>query len=159
MAIVRIITVGTLKESYLKEAVDEYKKRISQFARVEMIELKEERIANEDDRTAVAKALEAEGDRILSAAEGSGYCIALCVEGKQLSSEELALTVESALDSQGKLTLIIGSSHGLCPRVKQQASLRLSFSKLTFPHQLMRAVLMESLYRSFTIIHGKKYHK
>ena len=84
---------------------------------------------------------------------------ALCVEGRQYTSEELAALVGRAMDESGKLCLVIGSSHGLCPRVKAEADVRLSFSKLTFPHQLMRVLLAEALYRSFTILSGKKYHK
>ena len=156
---VTVITVGTLKEGYLREAVAEYKKRLSQYARVEEIELREERIINEDDGAEVARALETEGEKILSRIPVCSYKIALCVEGKMLSSEELAGEVRRAADSSGKLTLIIGSSHGLAQRVKSAADLRLSFSRLTMPHQLIRVNLFEALYRSFTIINGKKYHK
>ena len=156
---VTVITVGTLKEGYLREAVAEYKKRLSQYARVEEIELREERIINEDDGAEVARALETEGEKILSRIPVGSYKIALCVEGKMLSSEELAGEVRRAADSSGKLTLIIGSSHGLAQRVKSAADLRLSFSRLTMPHQLIRVNLFEALYRSFTIINGKKYHK
>ena len=156
---VNIITVGTLKENYLKEAVAEYKKRLSQFARVEITELKEERIADEGNAKVVARALDAEGERILSATPKESLKIALCIEGKEYSSEGLAELVSRAEDGTGRLTLIIGSSHGLSPTVKAAADIRLSFSKLTFPHQLMRVILMEAVYRSFTIIHGKSYHK
>ena len=159
MATVRIITVGNLKEAYLREALGEYKKRISQYARVEEVELKEERITDEDNKAAIDRALALEGERILGAAKDGGFRIARCVEGKQLSSEELAATVAKAVDEGGKLTFIIGSSHGLCDAIKRSCDLRLSFSKLTFPHQLMRVVLTEAIYRSFTIIAGKKYHK
>ena len=154
-----IVTVGTLKESYLKEAVDEYKKRLSQYARVDEINLKEEKIQNEDDATEVARALSSEGERIIAALPKDAYKIALCVEGKQYDSPELAGIIGRACDEKGKIALIIGSSHGLSESVKKEANLRLSLSKLTFPHQLMRPVLMEVLYRSFTIIAGKKYHK
>lgn len=156
---VSVITVGTLKESYLKDAVSEYKKRILQYARLEEIELREERIANEDDRAEIARALDAEATRILSSIPKDAYKIALCVEGKQYSSEELARIVGDAEDRSGRLALIIGSSHGLSDRVKSAADLNLSFSKLTFPHQLMRVNLYEAVYRSFTILRGKRYHK
>ena len=156
---VTIITVGSLKESYLKEAISEYKKRLSQYARVEDIELKEERITNEDDRASIQRALDAEAGKILSAIPEGAYKIALCVEGKQYSSEELAAIVGRANDGSGKLALIIGSSHGLSDRVKSAADLKLSFSKLTFPHQLIRVNLYEAIYRSFTILAGKRYHK
>ena len=156
---VTVITVGTLKESYLKEAVSEYKKRLSQYARVEDVELREERIANEDDKSEIERALDAEATKISAAIPQGAYRIALCVEGKELSSEGLADVVRGAMDRSGKLALIIGSSHGLSPKIKALCDLKLSFSRLTFPHQLIRVNLYEALYRSFTIIAGKKYHK
>ena len=159
MANITLITVGTLKENYLKDAVAEYKKRLSQYARVEEINIKEERIANEDDASEIRRALDAEADRIISAIpKGSGK-IALCVEGKQYDSPSLAKLIGRMADESGKITLIIGSSHGLSERVKKECDVRLSISALTFPHQLMRVVLYEALYRSFTILAGKKYHK
>ena len=156
---VTVISVGTLKESYLKEAVAEYKKRLSQYARVEDVELKEERINNEDDKSEIERALDAEATKILAAIPNGAYKIALCVEGKQQDSEGLAEVVRSAMDTSGKLALIIGSSHGLSPKIKANCDLKLSFSRLTFPHQLIRVNLYEALYRSFTIITGKRYHK
>ncbi len=154
-----LISVGTLKESYLKDAFFEYKKRLSQYARVEEINIKEETIKNEDDRAEVIKALDAEGAKIISAIPKDSYAIALCVEGKALDSPSLAKVIGDAQDSKGRIALVIGSSHGLSENVKKECDLRLSFSKLTFPHQLMRVILMEALYRSFTIIAGKRYHK
>lgn len=159
MTQITLITVGTLKEDYLQEAVAEYKKRLSAYARVEEITLKEERIANEEDATEVARALEAEGERILAKIPKGSYIVALCVEGKEYDSPALATRLGRAVDEMGRLTLIIGSSHGLSPRVKAAARERLSVSPLTFPHQLMRVMLCEILYRSFTILAGKKYHK
>ena len=156
---VTVITVGSLKESYLREAVAEYKKRISQYARVDEVDIAEVRISNEDDSREIERALDTEAAKILSAIPQGAYAIALCVEGKELSSEGLAEVVGRCEDETGKLALIIGSSHGLSPRVKAAASLRLSFSRLTFPHQLIRVNLYEAIYRSFTIIHNKRYHK
>ena len=156
---VTIITVGSLKEGYLREAVAEYKKRLSQYAKIEEIELKEERIKDEDNPREVAEALECEAEKILAAIPDGAVKIALCVEGKLLSSEELAEIVGEAEDRSGKLALIIGSSHGLSDRVKRAADNRISFSRLTFPHQLIRVNLYEAIYRSFTILRGKKYHK
>lgn len=156
---VTVISVGTLKESYLKEAVAEYKKRLSQYARVEDVELKEERISNEDDKSEIERALDTEATKILAAIPNGAYKIALCVEGKQQDSEGLADIVRSAMDTSGKLALIIGSSHGLSQKIKANCDLKLSFSRLTFPHQLIRVNLYEALYRSFTIITGKRYHK
>ena len=159
MATVTLITVGTLKEAYLRDAVSEYKKRLSQYARVEEIELKEERIQNEDNKAEIDAALSREADKILSAIPKDSMKIALCVEGKQYSSEELAAMVSEGIDNSGKITFIIGSSYGLDNRVKKECDIKLSFSRLTFPHQLMKVVLFEAIYRSFTIIHKKRYHK
>lgn len=159
MATVTVITVGTLKEAYLRDAVAEYKKRLSQYARVEEVELKEERINDENNRAEIDSALDKEADKILSAIPKDSMKIALCVEGKQYSSEELAGLIESGNDRSGKISFVIGSSYGLSERVKRECDIRLSFSKLTFPHQLMKVILFESVYRSFTIIHGKRYHK
>lgn len=159
MSNITIITVGTLKENYLKEAVAEYKKRLSQYARVDEVNIKEERIANEDDSAEIKRALEAEADKIISAIPKGAGKIALCVEGKQYDSPALASLIGRMADESGKIAIIIGSSHGLSDRVKRECDVRLSFSQLTFPHQLMRVVLYEALYRSFTILAGKKYHK
>lgn len=159
MAQVTFISVGTLKEAYLKDAFSEYKKRISQYAKIEEISLKEEEIRNEDDKSEISRALSVEGDKILAAIPKGAYVAALCVEGAQYDSPSLAKILSSAIDSSGKIAFIIGSSHGLSDKVKSAADLKLSVSKLTFPHQLMRVILAESVYRSFTIINGKKYHK
>lgn len=159
MANITVISVGTLKETYLKDAVAEYKKRLSQYARVDEINIKEEKIANEDDSAEVRRALEAEADKIISAIPKGAGKIALCVEGKQYDSVSLAGLIGKMADESGKIALIIGSSHGLSERVKRECDVRLSVSALTFPHQLMRVILFEALYRSFTILAGKKYHK
>ncbi len=154
-----VISVGTLKEDYLTAAVREYEKRLTAFCRVESITLREERIRDEADAASVRAALDAEGERILSAVPRDAYTVALCVEGKMLSSPDLAARLGSAIDRGGKLCFIIGSSHGLSPRVKAAADERISFSPMTFPHQLMRVLLLEAVYRSFTILHGRPYHK
>lgn len=159
MVYISLITVGTLKEDYLKEAVAEYKKRLSQFAKVEEINIKEEKISNEDDRSEIERALRAEGEKIIAAIPKDAAKIALCVEGREYSSPELASLIGRLSDERGKIALVIGSSHGLCEEVKRECGIRLSVSRLTFPHQLMRVVLYEALYRSFTILHGKRYHK
>lgn len=159
MANVTIITVGTLKESYLREAVSEYKKRLSQYAKVDEVELKEERIKNEDNRAEIESALSKEADKILSAIPKDALKIALCVEGKQYTSEELSRLIGEGCETGGKIAFVIGSSYGLSERVKRECDVRLSFSKLTFPHQLMKVVLFEAVYRSFTILYGKRYHK
>lgn len=156
---ISVISIGTLKEGYLKDAVAEYKKRLMQFAKVDEINLKEETIKNEDDKAEIKRALDAEGDKILASVPKDSYLIALCVEGKEYDSPSLARLVGEASDKRGKLTLVIGSSHGLSDKVKAAADAKVSFSRLTFPHQLMRVILFEALYRSMSILAGKKYHK
>lgn len=159
MAQITVISVGTLKETYLKDAVVEYKKRLTQYAKVEEINIKEETIKNEDDQAEIKRVLDAEAAKILAQAPKDSYKIALCVEGREYDSTSLAKLIGDAIDTKGRITLIIGSSHGLSELVKRECDTRLSFSKLTFPHQLMRVILMEALYRSFTILSGKRYHK
>ena len=159
MATVKFITVGTLKEKYLSDAVAEYEKRLSGFCKVESINLKEAKLPQEPSQSEIKKALEEEGKVILSHMSERAYKIALCVEGKQFSSEELAEKLERAFSLSNEICFVIGSSHGLCDAVKSAADLRLSVSKLTFPHQLMRVILSESVYRCMNIIKGTKYHK
>ncbi|MBQ8303087.1 MAG: 23S rRNA (pseudouridine(1915)-N(3))-methyltransferase RlmH [Clostridia bacterium] len=159
MANITVISVGTLKENYLKDAVAEYKKRLSQYAKVEEVNIKEEQIKDEDDSSEIKRALEVEADKIIASIPKGAGKIALCVEGKQYDSVALAGLIGKMADASGKIALIIGSSHGLSERVKRECDVRLSISALTFPHQLMRVVLFEALYRSFTILAGKKYHK
>ena len=153
------VSVGTLKEGYLKEACAEYKKRLSQFAKVDEVNIKEEPIRNEDDAAEIARALGAEGEKILAAMPKDAYKIALCVEGVQYDSPALAKIIERACDGTGKIALVIGSSHGLSDTVKSKCDLKLSVSKLTFPHQLMRVILCEQIYRAMNILGGGKYHK
>ncbi len=159
MVQVKIISVGSLKEGYLREALAEYIKRLSQFARVEELSIKESEIRDENNEQMIKASLEAEGEKIIKATPQDSFKIALCVEGKELSSEDFADVIKQASDKSGKISFIIGSSHGLSEAVKRCADLRLSFSKMTFPHQLMRVILAEGVYRAFTIISGKRYHK
>lgn len=156
---VTLITVGTLKEDYWRAAVAEYEKRLRAFCKPEIIQLKETKLSENPSAGEIASALDEEGDRILAAMPPRSYRIALCVEGKQFSSEALAKKLESVLVENGSLCLVIGSSYGLAPKVKEACSLRLSVSELTFPHQMMRVLLLEALYRCFGILKGTKYHK
>ena len=156
---IRLIATGSLKEPYWRDALAEYKKRLNAFAKIEIIELKECRLPDNPSPTEIATALEKEADAVLEALLPRSYVMALCVEGKQLSSEELAANLSGVMSNQGALSLIIGSSHGLALRVKAKADYRLSVSKLTFPHQMMRVLLLETVYRSLSILHGSKYHK
>lgn len=159
MLSVTLITVGSLKEGYLREAVAEYEKRLSSFCRFETLQLKEHKLPENPSGGEIAAALSEEGRRILAAIPPRAYSIALCVEGKQYSSPALADILGRAADENGAIALIIGSSHGIAPEVKAACRMRLSVSELTFPHQLMRVLLLEILYRCFSIQHGTKYHK
>ena len=156
---VKFITVGTLKESYLREACAEYEKRLGAFCRFEMIQLKEEKLPDDPSDSEIQKALEREAVQIEKSISQRAYRIAMCVEGGQLSSEELAQRLDTVAQTHGELCLVIGSSHGLDDKVKNACDMRLSVSKLTFPHQLMRVILLEAIYRGFNILKGTHYHK
>ena len=159
MTQVTLLCVGNLKEKYWVDACAEYEKRLSAYCQFKCIELKEEKITDENNPQKVEQALLAEGQKLLSHIPDHAYVVTLCVEGKPLDSVALSKHIENATSQSGKIVLIIGSSHGLHPSVKAASHLRLSLSSLTFPHQLARVLLMESLYRSFTITAGKTYHK
>ena len=156
---VTFIVVGNLKEGYLREGVAEYTKRLAGFCRPTTIELKESRLSDSPSDSEIAASLEAEADKILAAVPPRAFKIAFCVEGKQCSSEKLARIIDDACMEHSDICFIIGSSFGLSPRVKSAADLRLSISELTFPHQLMRLISAEAVYRAFNIIKGTKYHK
>ena len=156
---VRFITLGTLKESYLREAAAEYEKRLGAFCKMQMIQLKEEKLSDNPGEGEIRQALDREAQKIMAEIPPRAYKIAMCVEGKQLSSEELADKLEEVSERYGDVCFIIGSSHGLSDSVKNACDMRLSVSKLTFPHQLMRVLLLEAVYRGFNIIKGTKYHK
>ena len=159
MVNVTFITVGSLKEDYLKKAVAEYHKRLSAFCKPNIVELKEVKLPDSPSAGEIDAALLSESERILAAIPPRAYKIALCVEGKQMPSEKLASTIENACMTHSDICFIIGSSFGLSQKVKAAADLRLSFSELTFPHQLMRVICAAAVYRAFTIIKGTKYHK
>lgn len=156
---VKLIAVGTLKEEYLRGAAAEYEKRLSTFCRFELVQIKEERLPELPSQNEIKAALDREAIRITEHISGSAFCVALCVEGKQLSSEELAERLEAIAMEKSEICFVIGSSYGLSERVKQRADMRLSVSRLTFPHQLMRVILLEAVYRAFNIQKGTKYHK
>lgn len=159
MATIKFISVGTLKEDYLRDAVSEYQKRLLGFVKVEEVNIKEAKLPQDPSDGEIKRALDEEAKAILAAMGNRSYKIAMCVEGKQFSSEELAKKLETAFLSANEICFVIGSSHGLSDQVKNAADLKLSVSKLTFPHQLMRVLLLESVYRCMTIIKGTKYHK
>lgn len=156
---VRMITVGSLKEPYLREAAAEYRKRLSGLCRIEEIELKETRLPDDPSDAEIRACLAAEAKQIIAAIPPRSYTVALCVEGVTLSSPDLTKKLAAASASASSLTFIIGSSFGLDPSVKAAAQLRLSVSALTFPHQLMRVILYEAVYRCYQIDRGTRYHK
>ena len=157
---IKVVTVGKLKEKYLKDGIAEYSKRISRFAKLEMIELADEKTPDKASESENQKILEIEGQRILSKVGDRDFVIALAIEGKTLSSEEFSKQLEEAsIKGFSTLTFIIGGSLGLSSAVKKRANLPVSFGRLTLPHQLMRLVLAEQIYRAFTIQQGSPYHK
>lgn len=157
---IKIVTVGKLKEKYLKDGIAEYTKRISRFAKLEMIELADEKTPDKASELENQKILETEGERILSKVGGRDFVVVLAIEGKKFSSEEFSKQLEQAsIKGYSTLTFIIGGSLGLAPVVKNRANLSVSFGRLTLPHQLMRLVLVEQIYRAFTIQQGSPYHK
>ena len=159
MVQVTVITVGNLKEGYWRDAIAEYEKRLCAFCKPEILQLKEAKLSENPSEGEIRAALEEEGKRILAAMPPRSYRIALCVEGKQFTSEALAKKLETVLSETGNLCLVIGSSHGMSEQVKAACQLRLSVSELTFPHQMMRVLILEALYRCFGILKGTKYHK
>ena len=157
---IKIVTVGKLKEKYLKDGIAEYSKRLSRFANLEMIELADEKTPDRASDSENQKILELEGTRILSKIGDRDFVIVLAIEGKTLSSEEFSKQLERApINGFSTLTFVIGGSLGLSSQVKKRANLSISFGRLTLPHQLMRLVLVEQIYRAFTIQQGSPYHK
>lgn len=157
---IKVVTVGKLKEKYLKDGIAEYSKRISRFAKLEMIELADEKTPDRASESENQKILEIEGQRILSKVGDRDFVIVLAIEGKMFSSEEFSKHLEEAsIKGFSTLTFIIGGSLGLSSSVKNRANLSVSFGRLTLPHQLMRLVLAEQIYRAFTIQQGSPYHK
>ena len=150
---IKIITVGQLKEKYLKEAVEEYKKRISKYTNIEIIELKDEGLVEE------SKAIELEGEKINKYLDNKDYIITLEIEGKQMTSVEFSKKLERIQIENSNIVFIIGGSYGLSESIKDKSNLKLSFSKMTFPHQLFRVILLEQIYRSYKIMNNERYHK
>lgn len=152
--------MGKLKEKYLKDGITEYSKRISRFATVEMIELVDEKTPDNASEAENEKILEIEGDRILSKIGQRDFVVVLAIEGAILTSEEFSKQLEKAsINGFSTLTFVIGGSLGLSKKVKKRSNLSVSFGRLTLPHQLMRLVLVEQIYRAFTIQQGSPYHK
>ena len=150
---IKIICVGKIKEKYFRDAIDEYEKRISKYSDIEVIEVADEGLV--DIKTALKK----ESEKILKQVNSKDYIITLEINGKELSSVELASKIDSIYNTNSNITFIIGGSYGLDDDIKKISNFHLSFSKMTFPHQLFRIILLEQIYRAFKINNNESYHK
>lgn len=150
---IKIVCVGKIKESFYRDAVDEYKKRLSKYTKLEIIEVDD--VSNSNELISIAK----EKDQILKKISIKDYIVTLEIDGEKLASITLAKKIENILNKNPNITFIIGGSNGLHPEIKSLSNFKLSFSDLTFPHQLFRVVLLEQIYRSFKIINNESYHK
>ena len=157
---ITVITVGKIKEKYLKDAIDEYSKRLNKYCRLEMIEVADEKTPDQASGVVEDNIGAKEGERILKYVKEDAYVITLEIQGNMLTSEELAAKVEKlGVQGTSHIIFIIGGSIGLGTEVLKRSDYALSFSKMTFPHQLMRVILLEQIYRSYRIIQGEPYHK
>ena len=157
---ITIVTVGKIKEKYLKDAIAEYSKRLSKYCKLEIIEVADEKTPDNASAVVEEQIRSKEAERILKYIKEDAYVITLEIHGKQLTSEELADKIERlGVQGTSHIMLIIGGSIGLGEEVLKRSDFALSFSKMTFPHQLMRVILLEQIYRSYRIISGEPYHK
>ena len=157
---ITLVTVGRIKEAFYEDAVAEYTKRLSRYCKLEIVELADEKTPDGASEALEDQIRAKEGERILAHLKEDAYVIALSIPGKQLSSEELAAKLDQlGVSGVSRIQLVIGGSLGLDPRVLARADYELSFSRMTFPHQLMRVILLEQLYRSYRIINHQPYHK
>ncbi|WP_296079543.1 23S rRNA (pseudouridine(1915)-N(3))-methyltransferase RlmH [uncultured Eubacterium sp.] len=157
---VTVIAVGKLKEKYLRDACAEYLKRLGTYSKVNVVEVNEERCSDNPSGTEIENVKQKEGQRIIAKIPKGSFVVPMCIEGTQFSSEDFAKKIEAtAVAGNGEITFIIGGSFGLSDEVKALGKLKLSFGKLTLPHQLMRVVLLEQIYRAFSILNNSKYHK
>ncbi len=160
MQTVNIICIGKIKEKYWTDAIAEYRKRLSAFCKFNIIELDEEKAQGNPNSSQIGAILSAEGRRILEKISNNSYVVAMCIEGRQLSSPELSEKLsDAALSGKSNVDFIIGGSWGLSDEVKARADFRLSVSKMTFPHQMARVILAEQIYRAFEIQTNGRYHK
>lgn len=157
---ITLITVGKIKERYIKEAIAEYSKRLSRYCKLEILETADEKTPEDAGEALEESIREKEGKRILKLVKDDAYVITLEINGRMLDSIELSERIEElGVRGTSHITFIIGGSIGLSEEVCARSDYALSFSKMTFPHQLMRVILLEQIYRSFRIIHGEPYHK
>lgn len=157
---ISLITVGKIKEKYFTDAIKEYTKRLSRYCKLEIVELPDEKTPDNASDAEELQIKAKEGDKILKSIKDGSYVIALAIEGQKLTSEKLADKIEKlGIRGESHICFIIGGSLGLDERVLKRADYLLSFSDMTFPHQLMRVILLEQIYRSYRIINGEPYHK
>ena len=157
---ITIITVGKIKEKYLKDAIAEYSKRLGKYCKLEIVEVADEKTPDNASEVVEDSIRSKEAERILKYVKDDAYVVTLEINGKQLTSEELADKIEKlGVQGTSHITFIIGGSIGLGKEVLAKSNYALSFSKMTFPHQLMRVILLEQIYRSYRIINGEPYHK
>ena len=157
---ITVITVGKIKEKYLRDAIAEYTKRLSRYCKLEIIEVADEKTPDQAGETVEEQIRDKEGERILKHIRDDMYVITLEIGGKMVSSEELADKINMlGIRGQSSVAFVIGGSIGLGREVLKRSDYALSFSKMTFPHQLMRVILLEQVYRSYRIINGEPYHK
>ena len=157
---ITLITVGKIKEKYLKDAIAEYSKRLSKYCKLEIIEVADEKTPDNASEVVEDAIREKEAERILKYVKDDAYVVTLEINGKQLASEELAEKIDKlGVQGTSHIIFIIGGSIGLGTEVLQKSNYALSFSRMTFPHQLMRVILLEQIYRSYRIINGEPYHK
>lgn len=157
---ITIISVGKIKEKFFTEAIKEYTKRLSKYCKLNIIELSDEKAPEKLSDKEMIQIKDKEGEKILKKIDDNSYLIALAIEGKQLSSEELAKRINDlGLTGKSHITFVIGGSLGLSDKILKKSDLKLSFSRMTFPHQLFRVILLEQIYRSFRINSGEPYHK
>jgi len=157
---ITILCVGKVKEKFYRDAIDEFSKRLSRYCKLEIVEVADEKTDEQASETEIRLVKEKEGERLLKNIKDDAYVITLCIDGKQLDSEELSEKIEK-LGVQGvsHIYFVIGGSLGLSEAVVKRANYRLSFSKMTFPHQLMRVILSEQIYRAYRIMNHEPYHK
>lgn len=157
---ITLLTVGKIKEKYFTDAIAEYEKRLSRYCRLEIVQVADEKAPENLSSVQKQQILEKEGARLLSCMKEDAYVIALAIEGKALSSEQLSEKIaQLGLSGISHIQFVIGGSLGLSEQVLSRADFSLSFSKMTFPHQLMRVILLEQIYRSYRILHNEPYHK
>lgn len=155
-----IICVGSIKEKYYIDAIKEYSKRLISYTDINIIEVDEYKLPNNPSNAQINDGLEKEREIIESKIKDRSYIIALAIEGKQISSEDLSKKIQDInIEGYSNITFLIGSSYGMSQKLKNRANLKLSFSKMTFPHQLIRVVLTEQIYRAFKIMRNEPYHK